>query len=606
MLNLLRGKEPPQQDKGNGLIFRLFRSLSIHKELWTKLRRTLVLILIVVPMLSTTFLSMKYGLEVPRSDSWDVLPILLQRQAAGKLSFHDFWTQHNEQRTVFPKLAMYTVARLSRWNFKVHIGFNLVLAGLVLLVLWKLLSITVKEDLRGLMPWLVVVCSWSTFSTVPWENLIWEISGTLFFMSSLAVTFSIWSLARWPWQWKGTVAAALGATVAMYSLGNGILLWVVGFGMLIVARPPRLAHLGLWIAWAGAATGAFFHKFAMPGHHPGLFAFLRHPGTFSQYVSTFMGAPWQHSLSVEAWVGFMGVAFFLGYTVWAWGRGGQVFQKLLPWLAIGWFVLLNALLTGLSRLNFGISHAFGPRYITTTNLFWFSFVILTFFILSYYIKANKNEPIVVKSLYLVGSAFFIIFTLGYADAYDDGIKILRQESQEVSSIYPCVFSGCFSVHCGNVLNIGPGKFQDRIEVLRRLQVGPFRTVVSTRDLKIVPAPNDSPAGQLESASWWRFSPVGEATLMIRGWTNNRINDEPVRRVVVVSNDRLIGHVPVVTNASDATTGQESHGVKTSPWKVCVPQHSLGGKESTIKAYALKGQNKKAVKLQGDQVVPKEP
>jgi hypothetical protein len=59
MLNLLMGKEPPQQDKGNGFIFRLFRSLSIHKELWTKLRRTLVIILIVAPILGTTFLSMK-------------------------------------------------------------------------------------------------------------------------------------------------------------------------------------------------------------------------------------------------------------------------------------------------------------------------------------------------------------------------------------------------------------------------------------------------------------------------------------------------------------------------------------------------------------------
>jgi hypothetical protein len=581
------------------------RTLEKSASEWKKVRSPIIALLILAPIVGTAFLSFHYGLEVPRTDSWDVIPALLQKQSAGQLSFWDFWAQHNEQRILFPRLVMYGLAQISGWNFKVGIGFNLILLTLVFVVLWRLLQTTLEEELRFWLPWLLVTFSWITFTTVPWQNLIWEISGTLFFMNVLAGTVSFWSLARWPGQLKGTCFAALAATVSMYSLGNGVLVWAVGLGMLLLARRRRLNQVLCWFVCAAATTAAYFYGFVSPTHQVGARQLTGEPLSLAQYASTLLGAPWQHSLSIEAWVGLLGAALFMGYTAWALRKGGTVLEKLLPWLAIGWFVLINPILTGISRASFGVRHAFAPRYVSITNLFWIAFVVTSFTVISYYIKVKEDNGQAARSLYALGSILAIMLTLGYADAYEDGIKIMRQESREVSKHNLCVFSGCYYEQCGGVLNIGPEKFKDRTELLRRLKMGPFRDSVSPGDLDFSPETPKPHPGKVEVVSWRRTSSSGEPTLFIKGWVLDTISDKPVRKVLVLSEGKLVGLVPLVRLPTETTKDRKDPGQARSAWQVCAwPSHQRG-EAPALRAYALLDKDNRAIKLQGDFLVPKE-
>lgn len=564
---------------------------------WGLIIKVAVLVLIVAPMILTSYIAFRYALDVPRTDSWDVIPILLEKQEAGTLSFGDFWAQHNEQRMLFPRLIMFGLAQLTGWNLKVGIGLNLALVFLIWLVLWRMLVITTGEiELPG-AGWLLVLFAWTTFSTVPWENLIWELSGTLFFLNTLAALFAVWSLARWPGQWKGTVLAALAALVSMYSLGNGVLVWIVGLAMLMAGSPRKSVQILFWAAAGVASTGAYLWGYAHPSQIPDILLVLREPMDFLRYVFTLIGSPWHHSLRIVGSLGIIGVAAFSASTFWAFKQKRPITLRLLPWLAIGWLIILNALLIGLSRFAFGVRHAFAPRYITLTNLFWVSLAVVIVFLVWHYIEAFRDDRRTVRKLYAAGAFFLLLVTVGWADAYDDGIIILRQESREVQKHNMCVLSGCFYEECGYVLNITEEKFHERVALLRRLHAGPFRKVIARGGLDIKPAPSGTRPGAIETIVKERYGQGKSPLLRIKGWVQGEIGRSRPASIALFAEEVFLTIVPLnAVTAAAAPEGPKPDSM-TIPWKVCISPDLLPEPTSRISAFTIFEDGRSAIRLE---------
>jgi hypothetical protein len=237
-------------------------------------------------------------------------------------------------------------------------------------------------------------------------------------------------------------------------------------------------------------------------------------------------------------------------------------------------------------------------------MFWISFVVTTFTVLSYHIKLKEDNAKAARSLYALGSILAILFTLGYADAYEDGIKIMRQESREVSKHNLCVFSGCYYEQCGGVLNIGPEKFKARTELLRQLKMGPFRDSVSVGELDFSPETPKPPPGEVEVVSWRRTGSSAEPTLLIKGWVLNSISDKPVRKVLILSEGKLVGLAPLFSLPSVTSEDRKDPGQTRSAWQVCAWPPRQRGEAPTLRAYALLDKDNRAIKLQGDFFVPK--
>lgn len=574
---------------------------ALKNNRWTPLLKAAVLILLIVPVASASYLSFKYAFEVPFSDSWYVMPPLLQKYSAGELSLSDLWGQHVEQRPFFPRLALLPLAQATRWSFRVGIGFNLVLVGLMVLVFWRMLVLTIREEERPWVPWLVAAFGWLAFSVAQWENLIWDLAGALFFMGVLGAFASFYFLARWPNRWAGTLAAALCALVSMYSLSIGVLLWAVGLVVLLLQGRPKLGMTAFWAAFGAAAVASFFWKWRL---RQDLLYIFEDPVGYFRFLFTFLAAPvsygWGHMPAVVQALGLAGVTAFSLLTVWACFKSGLVFRRALPWLAVGWFVVANAAVGGLFRASFGLRQAFASRYITITSLFWGALVVLTFFFLSHYASSLRSKKKPLWPLYGLGASLAVLLFIGYADGYDYGLDLMREVSSRANGQEMCVLSGCFSKECGSTLVVEAKDFTEAVEILRGLAVGPFRHNLALEGLELLPEPAGRPAGEIQDASWKRLGPAREAVLQLRGWAMDPADKVPASRVALFSNGRELAQVPTAGSLG-ASAGRDS-GPEAYHWSACLASSRLVEGESVIEAYALVDGGKTAVKLKGEPVV----
>ncbi len=178
----------------------------------------------------------RYAVNVPYWDQWELVEPL-RKLYAGQLSASDLWVQHNEHRILFPRVVMLALARASRWNIFYELSANVVFASLTFIFLWKLLRTTVHQISPTLSLMLAVPCSMLTFSLAQWQNWTWGWQVAIF-MNALGSVVTVWSLSRWPADWRGPAVAFGGALLGTFSLINGLfLLGIVPLGVLLGRVP---------------------------------------------------------------------------------------------------------------------------------------------------------------------------------------------------------------------------------------------------------------------------------------------------------------------------------------------------------------------------------
>ena len=96
----------------------------------------------------------------------------IRQVRAGENWFSWIWRQHNEHRVIPMKLAMAALAPLTRWNTKTEMYLSVVLAGLVVLGLWRLYRRAGGTSLLlfAPVPWLV--CSLSQYQNMLYGMMI--------------------------------------------------------------------------------------------------------------------------------------------------------------------------------------------------------------------------------------------------------------------------------------------------------------------------------------------------------------------------------------------------------------------------------------------------
>src|SRR5262249_28033825 len=95
-------------------------------RVYPKLRAShaLVALLALVPFAYLVRICVLLTIDVPLSDAWAMVP-RLDHLYSGRLTFDDFWAQHNEHRPAVPIAVMLAVARLTRWDARWEIVVNL-------------------------------------------------------------------------------------------------------------------------------------------------------------------------------------------------------------------------------------------------------------------------------------------------------------------------------------------------------------------------------------------------------------------------------------------------------------------------------------------------
>src|SRR5438093_2667614 len=349
----------------------------------TSLER-LQIFLVVVPVLALIILVQTYGVNVPHQDQWEIIPFF-QRYRSDELEWGDVWAQHNEHRIFFPRLIMLGLAVLSNWNIMWELYLNIVLGILIFLFGYLLIQHSCIDVNKRLQQWLTVLFAWMVFSPVQWENWLWGWQ-IQWFLNILSVLMTIWAITAWPstWPvWLGTLVAAGSATIASYSLANGMLIWIIAL-LLLLALEGLKPRFIIFVVCSVSVPWLYFLNYKKPSHHPTLLAFMGNAMDFFRFICVYLGRSLSSgSRDVSMVVGLLLVCLFIASTVYMLRQEYCHRQRCLGWVALGLYPILTAIVTAIGRLGFGVTIATSSRYTTISTLFAFSTILLVSMALTY-------------------------------------------------------------------------------------------------------------------------------------------------------------------------------------------------------------------------------
>jgi hypothetical protein len=138
------------------------------------------ILLLATPALVILLLISIYAVNVPYWDQWDEVPRLIEKMNSGTLGLPDFFAQHNEHRIVFPRLIMFGLALLTRWNIKVELVASWILACISAYNLWRLCRVTGFFGSTADF-WLLFAANVLLFTPLQSENWLWGFQIGFFF-----------------------------------------------------------------------------------------------------------------------------------------------------------------------------------------------------------------------------------------------------------------------------------------------------------------------------------------------------------------------------------------------------------------------------------------
>ncbi|MBF0497107.1 MAG: hypothetical protein HQK58_11130 [Deltaproteobacteria bacterium] len=398
-----------------------------------------------VPLAATIILTICYYVNVPQWDQWDTA-VILAKKAAGDLSWRDLWALHNEHRLLFPRLLMLLLGHLSGWNIAWELTLNIGLALATLIIIMYLLTITKQFVKRLDILLLLPIMSFLIFSFTQAENWLWGWQIAMF-LNVAAACLGFVALAKATSSWVYYSLAIVSGVVASYSFATGLLYWPIGclclwFGKSSSPR-ERLVRVGLWIALSVLVAILYIHGYTKAQNQSAVGYGLHHPLEFILHALAFLGAPLaNYRVGFAVAFGTIGLVIFFYAGSQVWQRFHDRLELVAPYLCLGAYAVMAALLTTVGRVGLGLNQALVLRYITFSNLLWISDVILIFLVVATdSARTNSKDRSILPRLVIYGLGVITIFSLVQSyrraiDYADDLHRRLDAAKQHVLAHYP--------------------------------------------------------------------------------------------------------------------------------------------------------------------------
>ena len=378
------------------------------------MKKVIINIAIILPIIFTSFFVYKFGITIPYWDQWELVP-LLEKMHNHCLTIADLWTQHNEHRIILPQIVMLVLARLSNWNIFLELCTNIVLAIFILLLLLSILENTLKTT----SPLLKIFISMMVFSMVQYQNWIWGWQIQLF-MSALGSVAAIWAANKWQGKAVGLIIVILAAILSSYSFNSGLLTWPSVLVVFLMQKKWKLKHIIILILACIATTSLYYYNYTKPSAHPPVLFFMSYPLVYTEYVITYLGASlgWNFFICLAVTIISLFLISLAIFNLWRFDK--QKLRDVAPWLALALYACMAACVTGLGRAGFGWQQAFSSRY-TVFSLF---LPLSAGILMRYSIRFNPK----IKNKFLKNILFIIItpiFIISYINCYSIGLQNMR-------------------------------------------------------------------------------------------------------------------------------------------------------------------------------------
>jgi ABC-2 type transport system permease protein len=397
---------------------------------------------IVIGALFILLLLIKYGVNTPFWDEWDLVS-LLKKIDQHTLSISDLWQTHNEHRIFFPWILLLLMAKTTHWHTGAPVLLGLVIATITLWIMLGLLKQGLKTKQLQYIAAIFLAC-WF-FSPVQWQNWTW--GGQIeWFMCNLAAVTTVYLIFRLaaPNKNQKTLffGALISAFISTFSLASGMFVWVIGLAALLFTR----ANKKLSYIWATAmliSAGLYYLHFVQTPSPEGpvMNVFIHHPLRFLEFFIALMGGPVGSltggglqtaipgGLQLAVIVGAVMLALLPPVLYVLWSRRKYI-QAYLPWLLLVTYALLCALSTAFGRLGYGIDLVFKSRYTSFTLLYVIGISALIFVLID-------HSRISFNTKRLLALTFILVMAPILLSSYVVGIKNFQNQSALLRDVKNC-------------------------------------------------------------------------------------------------------------------------------------------------------------------------
>ena len=239
-------------------------------------------LLILLPAVFSLLYVHAFGVSVVFSDAWSMVP-LFDKLSSGTLQLSDLFNQHNEHRMFFPGGVELLLGSITRYDSVTE----MYLIQVCYLATTGVLLLAFRGALRGYVvgsSWLLlfVPLSFLIFSFRQYENILfgYQINFALAQLFSVLALFMLCALGHGRFR-KLAFAAALGsATIAAFSVLQGLFTWPVGLLQLLIGPLEKRQKRIFAVLWGLAGLVewvVYFIDYRKPRSSPSLLYVPEHP-----------------------------------------------------------------------------------------------------------------------------------------------------------------------------------------------------------------------------------------------------------------------------------------------------------------------------------------
>lgn len=374
---------------------------------------------------STLWMQSRAGSGIAYSDQWAWVAQYRHIVEHG-LDFGELIAQNNEHRILFPRLVFLLDMALARGSDRANLlASDALLAVIFIILVWK------ASEAWPSPIGIVATLASAAFlgNAVQGENLYWgfQVQFVMVYAAAVASFALLPGSAKRGRAERFRIVASWGAaTVATFSMANGVLVWpILCLTLALLGRKgAALITLGLGVAEAAA----YLHGYqAVPNaNHTGILQAVAHPSACLSYMLVYFGGLVS---PVDVWPALAGgcallaVAGALARWSYLHGAGSG------PWrffaAGVSLFVALSAVLTSIGRFSLGSEQALSARYITPGALIW-STLLLALAVETRHILSGRRLDAA-----CLGLAAFIAAVAIHAQAH--GIDDIGQTTADIQA-----------------------------------------------------------------------------------------------------------------------------------------------------------------------------
>ncbi|WP_208340873.1 hypothetical protein [Aetokthonos hydrillicola] len=561
-----------------------------------------MLIAYVLPVALIMWFVTNFNVNIPFWDEWSLVSFF-DKFASDNAKFGDFFAQNNEHRLFFPKIIFIILAFTSSWDTTREMYFSIFLVIVSFCAIYRIASDNPNQDKILFHLFNITTCL-LLFSLVQWENWLWGFQLAWFFINT-CVILSIFFLVV-PKKLLPILRLSISAIlcfIASFSSAHGLFSWislVPTVASVEGSNRQKKVRLLVWILLFVLSLFIYQIGYIKPSNHPDIFFFFKKPLIAITYLLTLLGSSIGKVFIPVAILGFIITFSFVLFNIYYLKNYKSDFARnATPWLSLGWFTTLFALLTTLGRAGFGVEQAKSSRYTSVTVLLVIA--LLQILRLLIYYKLNCK----IRNIYKRSLCIFVIIFLIWVSNSDQEIGRGRGTWIERTSGKTCFeiihfIDPSLRQQPNNCLDsISPREFQliETSEILQRIGFRNFPRDIAFTEKTIKnygyidsPTKKDKPL-IVDNNEDIRFS----------GWVVLPDGKEQPQLVLLSYNDKKSFFANAVVKVKKPVVAQllNSSDYQKSRWSVDVSLSSIPVGESVIKAWVYDPNHKQFVKLNNE-------